>query len=64
MCDTIERKGVKYSNEIKKEVVDDIMQGKLLIEEAMQRYGVLSQVTIKKWLKEALNRARTSCLEE
>lgn len=58
MCGTVEIKAVKYSNEIKKEVVNNIMEGRLLIDEAMATYGVLSRATIKKWLREALDEAQ------
>lgn len=57
MGDTVEIKAVKYSNEIKQEVVYNIMEGRLLIDEAMATYGVLSRATIKKWLREALDEA-------
>ena len=45
---------MKYDKHIKEGAVSDIMEGRLLIDEAMEKYGILSSVTIKKWLKEAL----------
>lgn len=44
---------MKYKKEIRDDVVKDIVEGKLLLSEAMLKYGVLSPITIKKWLMEA-----------
>ncbi|MBL1409534.1 transposase [Sphingobacterium faecale] len=46
---------MRYSKQIKERVVRDILDGELLIDEAMTKYGILSPITIKKWLREALD---------
>lgn len=42
-----------FSEKIKKEVVDQIVNGDLLLEEAMFKYNVLSKLTIINWLRNA-----------
>lgn len=44
----------RYSEQTKEEAVKDILEGHLLLEEVMIKYGILSAITIKKWLREAL----------
>lgn len=44
----------KYSEHTKESAVRDILDGRLLLEEVMAKYGILSAITIKKWLREAL----------
>ncbi|WP_164109862.1 MULTISPECIES: hypothetical protein [Sphingobacterium] len=53
----------KYSKNIKEGAVRDILEGRLLLDEAMIKYGILSPVTIKKWLREALGKAEKVAAE-
>lgn len=48
----------KYSEHIKEGVVRDILEGRLLLNEVMDKYGILSAITIKKWLREALENTK------
>ena len=53
----------KYNKNIKEGAVRDILEGRLLLDEAMIKYGILSPVTIKKWLREALGSAEKIAAE-
>ncbi|WP_164108414.1 MULTISPECIES: hypothetical protein [Sphingobacterium] len=45
------RRGKKYSKKIKKEVVSAIVNGELLIGEAVKKYNICTKATIVRWLK-------------
>ncbi|ERJ58005.1 hypothetical protein [Sphingobacterium paucimobilis] len=45
---------MKYDKHTKEAAVRDIMEGRLLIGEVMVKYGVLSQATIKKWMRASI----------
>ncbi len=42
---------IRYRKEIQDAVVQAIMKGDLLLEEAMERYGIMSKKTVVRWLK-------------
>ena len=43
---------IRYSDGIKQKVVEAIVQGDLLLEEVMRRYGITSKRTVVRWLKQ------------
>ena len=43
---------MRYSKEIKQNVVEKIMKGDLLLEEAMEKYGIDYPRTIIRWLQQ------------
>lgn len=42
---------IRYSLAIQESVVNAILSGELLLEEAMANYGIMSKTTIVRWLK-------------
>ncbi|GEM_PF-2477780 len=42
----------KFDSELKLEVVRNMLQGDLLLEEAMEKYRVKSKLSIIRWIKE------------
>ncbi|PRD56500.1 hypothetical protein [Sphingobacterium gobiense] len=42
---------IRYQKEIKEGVVQAIIKGDLLLEEAMEKYGIMTKKTIVRWLK-------------
>jgi Transposase and inactivated derivatives len=47
----MEKEIKKYSETFKKELVEEIEQGKLGVEEARIKYGISGKTTINNWLK-------------
>lgn len=42
---------IRYSSETQESVVNAIVSGELLLEEAMTKHGIMSKKTIVRWLK-------------
>ncbi|PRD48199.1 hypothetical protein [Sphingobacterium haloxyli] len=42
---------IRYQKEIQEGVVQAIIKGELLLEEAMEKYGIMSKKTVVRWLK-------------
>lgn len=42
---------VRYTAKTQESVIDAILSGELLLEEAMAKYGILSKKTVIRWLK-------------
>jgi len=46
---------IRYSKEIRESVVQAIIKGELLAEEAMKKHGIMSKRTVISWLKRYQN---------
>lgn len=42
---------IRYQKEVRVDVVQAIIKGELLLEEAMEKYGIVSKKTVVRWLK-------------
>lgn len=42
---------IRYQKEVRVDVVQAIIKGELLLEEAMEKYGIVSRKTVVRWLK-------------
>ncbi|UIR56991.1 hypothetical protein LZQ00_04045 [Sphingobacterium sp. SRCM116780] len=55
-------KAIRYPDQVKEEVVNGILNGELLLKEAMIKYGILTHITIVKWIKKAqLKKKKNQC---
>ncbi|UIR56992.1 transposase [Sphingobacterium sp. SRCM116780] len=50
---------IRYSDEVKEEVVNAILNGELLLKEAMEKYDILAELTIIKWVKKSQSKTKT-----